>query len=438
MKRPYNQEAEAAVVAASIIDRDCAGQAIELDFYDQRNVLIMDAVKTLYVENKEIEVIAIRDLLDRQGHKLDVQYLMDIVSDITSPASFKHHVKILQETNEGRRVWDICQAALTKIGNGERNITDKIIQQLINISDKTTDYTNAGTAAIEAYNYIENTFNAVVKGEDIPFGIPYGFSSLDRLTNGLHNEDLIILASRPGEGKSALGVDLLWRISCGRKNPKTGLLISLEMTRTQNIIRMIANKSGIENYKLHGGKFDGGDISKVLDATNKIGAGDFYIANLRKNHIDTVAGTVLRAKAKFNIDYVIVDYLQLVWGDGRTEYERVTNVSGRLKSLAMDLGIPVIAPCQLNRSGQKDISRSTKMDVVDNPYPRLDDLRSSGAIEQDAGTVIFIHLNKKYLKLEDVPDCVPGKLLVAKNRFGAVGSIPMEFDRRYLRFTVRG
>ncbi len=435
MKKPENREAERMVVAAALMDRECAGKAIELSYYDPRNAMLINAIKKLYFDNKEIELVSIRDTIEKSGGKLDVNYITEIVSDVTAPASFKNYVAILIETNEARRGWDILTNGLQRLGNGERGITDSIIQQLVSESDTTTDYTSALDAAIEACEYLEKINNDRLNNLETPFGIPYGIYPLDRITNGLHDEDLVIIAARPGEGKSAFATEMMLRISVVRANPKVGLLLSLEMTRTQNVVRMIANRTDIENFKLHGGYIK--DWPRVLKEVNKIGAGKFHIANLAKNDIDTVLGSILRAKAKFGIDYAIVDYLQLVWGNGRTEYERVTNAVGQLKKIAQELQIPIIAPCQLNRASQKDISRSTNKDIIANPYPRLDDLRSSGAIEQDAGTVIFIHFNSRYKNPEDVPDNVPGKILIAKNRFGPTGSIPMEFQRPFLRFAIK-
>ncbi len=436
MAKPVNISAEQAILAAALLDRDCAGKILDIKFSDKRNQDMQFAIKELYMNNVEIDPIAIGNVLQKNNKVFDNSYVWELLGNVAAPSVFEHHLKIQTEVSEAGRVWDICQTALRKLSSGEFDLTDKLIQALIAGNTDDTTITSAGDVTRETLDRIEAIIEARETGGDNPYSIPYGISVLDNITNGMQNQDLIIIGARTGEGKSAFANQIIMNVSVKTENPKTGLLISLEMDNVQNMIRMIANKTGVENYKIAGGYIPDNEWENLFDKATELSNGKILFGQCRDNKIDTVISTIMKAKATHNIDYAVVDYLQLVWGDGKDIYSRVTDVAKKLKSTAKALDIPIIAPCQLSRAVTKDLSRSTKQDVMDNPIPRLSDLRSSGDIEQEAGTIIFIHANEFYQNAGDRPNEVEGELILAKSRFCPSDSFDMIFDRRYLRFII--
>jgi replicative DNA helicase len=434
IRKPENLEAEKMVIAAAVLDSDCTADIIDIHFVDQRNEIIANALKSLFIDGGKIDLVTLNDMAGKQGHKIPQDYLLEIISDVTAPALFKHHLEIVKEVNEGRQVWDICQKAIGELGNGKRGITAQLIQDLVHVGHSALEYKDAQSLMLDADKYIEAAYKSYINQEDLPFGIPYGIYTIDQLTAGMQPQDLIIIAARPGEGKSAFAVELLLNISVNRKDKKTGLYVSLEMTNNQNAIRMIANRARIENIKLQTGRIDGSKLPEITDKINKIASGRFYLQDCVKNHVDNVCASILRAKAMYDIDYAIVDYMQLMFAEG-SDTERVTRISNQIKNLARELNIPIIVPCQLNRARDRDLKR-TSGDKIELPYPYLSDLRNSGAIEQDANVVMFVHHFYKYLN--NPPDSIDGEILIAKNRGGPTGSVAMSFERPYLRFKIKG
>ena len=421
---PNNVEAEQNVLGALLIDDKMADVimptlAVE-DFFVSQNRIIYAAMRELVERSSPIDTVSVADKLELQG-KLDevgsIDYLNSLAMGVVSSANAKYYADIIKRDSLTRKVIsagnDILEYAYTC--EDDADALGKAEQLVFKIAEEKTDkaLTHAKEALATAFQNIQDA-----QAGNTPSNLIFtGFTNLDRKTKGLKPGDFVILAARPGVGKTALALNIA--VNCLLKN-KTVAVFNMEMTAPALVKRMLAYLSGVtfESMDVRGQLSDS-DIAKLYNAYTTLLGKELYIDDYSMNHPSDILSKCRRLKREKGLDLVIVDYLQLMEADskGRASESRqndVSTMSRQLKVYAKELGVPILALSQMSRGAEKE-----------GRAPQLSDLRDSGAIEQDADVVMFLHDPSK------VDENLPKDeilLLLRKNRSGSIGEMKLHWD----------
>ena len=421
---PNNVEAEQNVLGALLIDDKMADVimptlAVE-DFFVSQNRIIYAAMRELVERSSPIDTVSVADKLELQG-KLDevgsIDYLNSLAMGVVSSANAKYYADIIKRDSLTRKVIsagnDILEYAYTCEDGADA--LGKAEQLVFKIAEEKTDkaLTHAKEALATAFQNIQDA-----QAGNTPSNLIFtGFINLDRKTKGLKPGDFVILAARPGVGKTALALNIA--VNCLLKN-KTVAVFNMEMTAPALVKRMLAYLSGVtfESMDVRGQLSDS-DIAKLYNAYTTLLSKELYIDDYSMNHPSDILSKCRRLKREKGLDLVIVDYLQLMEADskGRASESRqndVSTMSRQLKVYAKELGVPILALSQMSRGAEKE-----------GRAPQLSDLRDSGAIEQDADVVMFLHDPSK------VDENLPKDeilLLLRKNRSGSIGEMKLHWD----------
>lgn len=421
---PNNVEAEQNVLGALLIDDKMADVimptlAVE-DFFVSQNRIIYAAMRELVERSSPIDTVSVADKLELQG-KLDevgsIDYLNSLAMGVVSSANAKYYADIIKRDSLTRKVIsagnDILEYAYTCEDGADA--LGKAEQLVFKIAEEKTDkaLTHAKEALATAFQNIQDA-----QAGNTPSNLIFtGFTNFDRKTKGLKPGDFVILAARPGVGKTALALNIA--VNCLLKN-KTVAVFNMEMTAPSLVKRMLAYLSGVtfESMDVRGQLSDS-DIAKLYNAYTTLLGKELYIDDYSMNHPSDILSKCRRLKREKGLDLVIVDYLQLMEADskGRASESRqndVSTMSRQLKVYAKELGVPILALSQMSRGAEKE-----------GRAPQLSDLRDSGAIEQDADVVMFLHDPSK------VDENLPKDeilLLLRKNRSGSIGEMKLHWD----------
>ena len=421
---PNNVEAEQNVLGALLIDDKMADVimptlAVE-DFFVSQNRIIYSAMRELVERSSPIDTVSVADKLELQG-KLDevgsIDYLNSLAMGVVSSANAKYYADIIKRDSLTRKVIsagnDILEYAYTCEDGADA--LGKAEQLVFKIAEEKTD-----KALIHAKDALATAFQNIQDAQagNTPSNLIFtGFTNFDRKTKGLKPGDFVILAARPGVGKTALALNIA--VNCLLKN-KTVAVFNMEMTAPSLVKRMLAYLSGVtfESMDVRGQLSDS-DIAKLYNAYTTLLGKELYIDDYSMNHPSDILSKCRRLKREKGLDLVIVDYLQLMEADskGRASESRqndVSTMSRQLKVYAKELGVPILALSQMSRGAEKE-----------GRAPQLSDLRDSGAIEQDADVVMFLHDPSK------VDENLPKDeilLLLRKNRSGSIGEMKLHWD----------
>ena len=435
---PQAIDLEEAVLGAIMLEKDALTTVVDIikpeAFYKEQHQVIYAAISRLFAKSEPVDILTVTNELKRSGD-IDLAggayYITQLTNRVASSANVEYHARILTQKYIQRELIRISSSIITDAFEDTTDVfdlLDKAEQELFSVSDSNLrrNYEEMFDLVQEAIKEIE-----AAKNEDRHLrGVPSGFTELDRVTSGWQRSDLIILASRPGMGKTAFALSMARNIAVDFRRPVA--VFSLEMSSLQLATRLISSESGLSADKLRRGDLENYEweqlnakISKLLDAP-------IYIDDTPALSIFELRAKCRRLKAQHNIEMVFVDYLQLMSGtydrQGNREQE-ISNISRSLKSLAKELDIPVLALSQLSRAVETR-GGSKK--------PILSDLRESGAIEQDADLVLFIY-RPEYYKLDEYEDGSPtaglAEISVAKHRNGALADIRLRFIAKFARFT---
>lgn len=421
---PNNVEAEQNVLGALLIDDKMADVimptlAVE-DFFVSQNRIIYSAMRELVERSSPIDTVSVADKLELQG-KLDevgsIDYLNSLAMGVVSSANAKYYADIIKRDALTRKVIsagnDILEYAYTCEDGADA--LGKAEQLVFKIAEEKTD-----KALVHAKDALATAFQNIQDAQagNTPSNLIFtGFTNFDRKTKGLKPGDFVILAARPGVGKTALALNIA--VNCLLKN-KTVAVFNMEMTAPSLVKRMLAYLSGVtfESMDVRGQLSDS-DIAKLYNAYTTLLGKELYIDDYSMNHPSDILSKCRRLKREKGLDLVIVDYLQLMEADskGRASESRqndVSTMSRQLKVYAKELGVPILALSQMSRGAEKE-----------GRAPQLSDLRDSGAIEQDADVVMFLHDPSK------VDENLPKDeilLLLRKNRSGSIGEMKLHWD----------
>ena len=420
-RRPtYSLEAEQAVIGSMLIDDSCVPEMLELlkpeDFYLQQNQDIFNAMYSMFTISQSIDPVTVMDQMKQMGVYDEEQtrdYLLQILDITPTAANAREYAQIVADKSLLRKInqaaTDISQTVSEEVGSAQ-SILESAEQKIyaIRTGRSSQDLEHIGTILLSVYDLLAERARA---NSAIP-GISTGLKDLDAKINGLNKSDLLLIAGRPGMGKSSIGLNIAMAVA--ENTGKTVVIFNLEMSKTQLAMRLLSNASGIDSQVLQTGKLSEEEWLKLGEAASKLSTLDIRIDD---NPSITVTEMNAKCRRIDNLGIVVVDYLQLMTSaTGRVTENRVTavgEISRTLKIMAKELNVPVICLSQLSRANE---SRADKR-------PMLSDLRESGSIEQDADEVLFLYREDYYNP--DTEDKNIAECIVAKNRHGETGTVKL-------------
>ena len=430
---PHDQQAEQALLGAMLIDKDACSEVINIaipdDFFYDSHKVIFAAMKALQEERQPVDVTTLttylmdKKELDRIG---GVNYLLTLSQSVPTTAHTQYYLKILNDKALLRRLikesTDIITKSYDDIGNMNDFINDVERDFLAVTRDR-----NAGEFKNidEVVDNVTKRLNILQKHGGIVSGVKTGYRDLDKLTSGFQKGDLVILAARPSVGKTAFALNVANNSSYNSKEAVA--VFSLEMPAEQLVTRLICCAGSINNDSLKTGSILKENPNKYYAAADKVMHDNLYIDDTPGIKVGEIAAKCRRLKQDVGLKLVIIDYLQLISGPNNSKESRqqeVSDISRSLKAMARELECPVIALSQLSRAVEQ---RKGK--------PMLSDLRESGAIEQDADIVAFLHREDYQNKEKEAETNGLTEIVVAKHRNGATADIPVVFEKQYSRFS---
>ncbi len=428
---PHSVDSEQAILGAVLLDNEALYPVLEVvtaeDFYRRGHQLIFEAMMSLSERREPTDMVTLAQELRAAG-TLDqaggVDYLSQLVDSVPTSSNTPFYARVVKEMSLRRRLMHeaalIAQEAVTGRGDIDAFI-DSVEQRIFQVSDArvSPSFQRVGDLVKGSIKHIE----AIAFNKGPLTGVPSGFTKFDELTNGLQPGDLIIIAGRPSMGKTALALSV--GLHVGVKLARRVAIFSLEMSKEQITLRLLCSEARVSNSRVRSGRLQESDFPRLVDAASNLAASDIFID-------DTPAVSVLEMRSKARrlhrerpLSLIIVDYLQLMRGASRKIERReqeISEISRSLKGLAKELGVPVVALSQLNRS----------VETRNDKRPMMSDLRESGAIEQDADVIMFIYRDDYYNKESKEPGVA--EIILAKQRNGPVGTVRLTFLKPLTRF----
>ena len=434
-KLPQNLEAEMAVLGCSFLTNYALDKVCEeLDsdmFISEPNRRIFDAIKSLHQSKIPLDSATVKNEIEKKGSINligGIEYLSEVIDSVITAANVDYYIDIVREKALRRKLIDVTNT-ITSSAYDEQENTNDLIDDAERKIFSVTKARKAGEFKTigEVMRSTQQDLERLAKNQNEITGIPSGFYDLDKLTSGFHPNELIILAARPAMGKTAIGLNLA--VNAAQKTDKAVAIFNMEMSAEQLAIRMIAAAGGIELSKLKTGRLEHNDWKKVNEAMSELGDTNLYIEDSSGMTISEIRAKCRRlATQEKGLGLVVIDYLQLITGSAKYEGNRqqeVSEISRSLKTMAMELKIPVIALAQLSRS----------VELRENKWPIMSDLRESGSIEQDADIVAFLYRDDYYNKpAGDSSNVSITELIIGKHRNGGTGTIELLFERDMSNF----
>ncbi len=437
--QPQAPDIERIVLGALMIDKDAftiAGEILHPEtFYEPRHQKIYRAIQKLNIDERPVDILTVIEELKREGTFEECggqSYIIDLSSHVASSAHIEYHAHILAQKYMARQLISFASVVETKAFDESIDV-DELMQEtessLFELSQKNLrqDYTQVDPVVKEAIQILQKA--AANKGELT--GIPTGYDKLDEMTAGWQSSDLIILAGRPAMGKTAFALSLAKNIAVDYNTPIA--FFSLEMNNVQLVNRLISNVCEIEGRKILNGQLDDEEWKRLDANVGRLQMAPIYVddtAGMSIFELRTKARRLVREKG---VKMIMIDYLQLMNANGAkfgSRQEEVSTISRSLKGLAKELNIPVLALSQLNRTVEN-------REGLEGKRPQLSDLRESGAIEQDADMVMFVHRPEYYhILTDDHGHDLRGmaQIIIAKHRKGATGDVLLTFKGSFTRF----
>lgn len=441
---PSNVEAEQAVLGSLLFDPDAIIQVAHIlkgsDFYLEKHTWIYEAILHLHEMREPVDLLSVVSALDARKHLLDVggaSYLTSLMSSVPTAAHVEHYSRLVEHASLQRRLLR-ASIDIAQIAQDGESATDNLIERAEHVvfdvaqNRQTREWKSIDQAVTEFYDRIR--YMDEHRGESS--GVPTNLTQLNLLLGGLQKSDLVVVAGRPGSGKTSFALSIAHFAAVKKK--KVVALFSLEMSAEQLAQRLVSAESGVDSHRLRLGGLDDDEWSRVVTAAGVLAESRIYI-----DDSPTLTPLELRAKTRrlsveHGLDLVVLDYMQLMAGStsSRGETNRVQEmsyISRQLKALARELDVPVLALSQLSRA----------VEVRPDKRPQLSDLRESGSIEQDADIVIFIYREKSYFETQEswqkahptkeYPEHI-AEIHVAKHRHGPTRTVQVYFEDQLARF----
>lgn len=437
--QPQAVDIEKMVLGALMVDKDAFSVVSEIlhpeTFYEPRSQKIYKAIQTLSLNEDPVDIMTVVEELKREGTLDDIGgagYILELSEHVASSAHIEYHAKILAQKYLARQLISFASVIETKAFDETVDV-DELMQEaegsLFELSQKNMrqDYTQIDPVVKQAVEILQKA--AANKGGLT--GIPTGYAKLDDYTSGWQRSDLVIIAGRPAMGKTSFALSLAKNIAVDYDTPIA--FFSLEMNNVQLVNRLISNVCEIEGKKILNGQLDDEEWKRLDKNVRKLQAAPIYIDDTPGMSIFELRTKARRLVREKGVQVIMIDYLQLMNANGArfgSRQEEVSTISRSLKGLAKELDIPVLALSQLNRTVEG-------REGIDGKRPQLSDLRESGAIEQDADMVLFVHRPEYYrIFTDEKGNDLHGKaqIIIAKHRKGGTGDVLLNFRGEFTRF----
>ncbi|MBP5310405.1 MAG: replicative DNA helicase [Lachnospiraceae bacterium] len=427
---PNSREAEQSVIGSMLIDREGIAVASEIisadDFYNKQLGIIFDAMVELYNEGKPVDPVTLQDRLKEKDVPPEVsslEYIGNIVANVPTSYNLRSYAQIVADRSTLRKmiklmgeIENTCYEAKEPM----ESILDTTERKVFELVQKrnTGEITPIRQVVVNALDRIQAAYMA--KGTVT--GIPTGFADLDYMTSGMQPSDLVLIAARPSMGKTAFVLNVAQHMAF--KEKKGVVIFSLEMSKEQLVNRIFSLESRVDAQHLRNGKLDDNEWEKLVESAGVIGSSNLIIDDTPGISIGELRSKCRKYKMDHPLDIIIIDYLQLMTGSGRSDsrQQEISEISRSLKGLARELNVPVIALSQLSRAVEQRPDHR----------PMMSDLRESGAIEQDADVVMFIYREDYYNK--DTEKKNISEIIIGKQRNGPVGTVELAWLPQYTMF----
>lgn len=428
---PNNFDAEQAVLGCALIDGEATLMVIsnleEDDFYNEAHKRIFSVIKSLFTNSLPIDFVSVSDELEKMGFSAStggISYITTLSTIVPSAASCKHYIDIIKRNSVLRQLihtsGDIIERAYEK--DSDINLVGVAEKLIYDIAER------GQSSALEKIDKsvidVINNFEEIGNNGGNTCGLKTGFYQIDKVTNGLQKTDLIILAARPGVGKTSLAMNIVSNAAI-QSHAKCAIF-SLEMGREQLTRRMLCSIANVSMGKAMRGELDHNDWARIWKAKKQLDETDIYIDDNALNTPSQILSKCRKLKREKGLDFIVIDYIGLMKSDEKTDNRQneVASISRQLKIIAKDIKVPVLCLCQLNRAVEQSTNKEGKP-----RKPVLSDLRESGSIEQDADMVWFIHRDMTTTEIDKSQDKnYVAELIIAKFRNGQPGSVFLGWD----------
>lgn len=435
-KMPQNIEAEMSVLGVAFLNKNALVKICEdlySDmFYSEANKKLFEAIKRCYDAKIPVDITTVKEELDKKKDLTAVggiEYITEVIDSVATAANLDYYIKIVKDKALIRNLIDTATDIVTDAYEEDEDVTgllDNAEKKILNVvkERQTSDFIHIKDAIAVAQQNLEDLSQ---NKTDIT-GIPTGFYDLDKATSGLHAGEMIIIAARPGMGKTAFALNIA--VNAAMSTKKAVAVFNLEMPAEQLVNRMRSAVGQVDSYRIRTGQMQHEDWKRINEANSQLSETNIQIvddASITASEIKAKCRTL--ANKEEGLGLVVIDYLQLVTSGGKrpeSRQQEVSDISRSLKTMAMELKVPVIALAQLSRNAEKR----------ENNQPMLADLRESGSIEQDADMVLFINRNDYYKAKEqlDRDKNVPVDIIIAKHRKGSTGKFQLLFELNMSNF----
>ena len=428
---PHSMEAEQSVIGSMIMDREAIIVASEIvlgdDFYNKQYGVVFDTMVELNDEGKPVDLVTLQDRLKEKDVPPEVsslEFIRDLITAVPTSANIKHYANIVAEKATLRRLIRINEEIANTCYVGKESLEDILSDTEKRIFDlvqrrNTGEFVPIRQIVMNAMDSIEKASHN--KGNVT--GVATGFLDLDYRTAGMQPSDLILVAARPSMGKTAFVLNIAQYVAF--KQAKTVAIFSLEMSKEQLVNRLFSMESKVDSQHLRTGNLSDVEWEKLIESAGAIGKSNLIIDDTPGISISELRSKCRKYKLEHNLEMIIIDYLQLMSGSGRSTDSRqqeISDISRSLKALARELHVPVIALSQLSRAVEQRPDHR----------PMLSDLRESGAIEQDADVVMFLYRDDYYNK--DTEKKGIAEIIIAKQRNGPIGTVELVWLPDFTKF----
>lgn len=427
---PHSVEAEQSVIGSMIMDREAIVVASELvtgeDFYNRQYGIIFETMIELNEEGSPVDLVTLQNRLKEKDVPPEVsslEFVRELITAVPTSANIKYYANIVAEKAILRKLIRLNEEIANTCYAGKESLefiledTEKKVFQLVQRRN-TGDFVPIRQVVMNAMDKIE----VAAKNKGSVTGIPTGFTDLDYRTAGMQPSDLVLIAARPSMGKTAFVLNIAEHVAF--KKNLTVAIFSLEMSKEQLVNRMFSLESSVDAQKLRTGQLNDQEWERLIESAGVIGRSNLIIDDTPGITISELRSKCRKFKLEHNLSMIIIDYLQLMSGSGRTDsrQQEISDISRSLKSVARELGVPVLALSQLSRAVEQRPDHR----------PMLSDLRESGAIEQDADVVMFIYRDDYYNHDSDKKGV--SEIIIAKQRNGPIGTVELAWLPEYTKF----
>lgn len=427
---PQNISAEQAALGSMLLQEDAILHGVDIlrpeDFYRKAHQNIFKSILELFEKSRGVDLVTLTEELNRKNLLEEiggVTYLTNLINSVPTAANIEHYIKIIEEKSILRNLINNATKIIS-MGYEEKEdakiLLDKAEHLIFEVSER-----NLGQSFVPIKEILQDSFEKIENlyhREEFITGIPSGFDDFDDITTGFQPSELIVIAGRPGMGKTAFCMNVAQYIAIQKNIPVA--LFSLEMSKSQLVQRVLCSEARVDAHSLRKGRLAESDWPTLSMAAGRLASAPIFIDDTAGITCLEIKAKARRLKAQHDLGLVIIDYLQLITSSGRVEnrQQEISEISRSLKGLARELNVPVIAVSQLSRAVEQRIERR----------PRLSDLRESGAIEQDADLVVFLY-REEYYKAKTEKKGI-AEVIISKQRNGPTGQIDLAFIKEYAKF----